>query len=297
LRLLVTGASGLLGTKICQLGICKGFEVYSGYWQHKPRKGIPLKLDLSQKNKMGKIFDEVKPDAVVHAAAMTNVDKCELEKNLSWRINVEGTQAIVKLCKKHRSFMVYVSTDYVFNGDRGMYTETDQVNPINYYGLTKLKGEESVRNIIRQACIARTSVIFGSIPATGKTNFALWLLDKLKKKKKVQIVTDQTNSPTLNTNLAEMILEVLERKLCGTYHLAGGTRLSRYQFAITLAEIFDLDTSLIDPCTSDEISWVAKRPKDSSLNIDKAMQTLEFKPMAIYDAMEKVRTSGALFSC
>jgi len=297
LRILVTGASGLLGTKICQLGICKGFEVYSGYKQNKPQIGIPQQLDLSQRNKIGKIFDKIQPEAVVHAAAMTNVDKCELEKRLSWRINAEGTQTIVKVCKKHRSFMVYVSTDYVFDGDRGMYTESDQVNPINYYGLTKLMGEESVRNIIRQACIARTSVIYSSIPATGKTNFALWLLDKLRKREKVQIVTDQTNSPTLNTNLAEMILEILERELCGTYHLAGGTRLNRYQFAITLAKIFDLDTSLIDPCTSDEISWIAKRPKDSSLNVEKAMQTLESKPMVIDEAMEKMKSSGTIFSC
>ncbi len=297
MRILVTGASGLLGTKVCQLGICKGFEVYSGYKQHRPQKGIPLQLDLSQRNKIGKIFDKVQPEAVVHAAAMTNVDKCELEKRLSWRINVEGTQTIVKVCKKYRSFMVYVSTDYVFDGDRGMYTESDQVNPINYYGLTKLMGEESVRNIIHQACIARTSVIYGSIPATGKTNFALWLLDKLRKREKVQIVTDQTNSPTLNTNLAEMILEILERKLYGTYHLAGGSRLSRYQFAITFAKIFDLDTSLIDPCTSDEMSWIAKRPKDSSLNVEKAMQTLESKPMVIDEAMEKMKSSGTFLSC
>ncbi|MCK4474966.1 sugar nucleotide-binding protein, partial [Candidatus Bathyarchaeota archaeon] len=132
-------------------------------------------------------------------------------------------------------------------------------------------------------------VIYGSIPATGKINFALWLLNKLKRKEKVKIVTDQWNSPTLNTNLANMILEVLERKLTGIFHLAGATRISRHEFARLLAENFSLDENLITPVSSEEIKWIAKRPKDSSLNVNKAYQALKNKPLKIHEALEKMK--------
>jgi dTDP-4-dehydrorhamnose reductase len=217
------------------------------------------------------------------------VDKCELEKELAWKINTEGTKNIAELCKKHQAFPVYISTDYVFNGEKGMYEEKDEPDPLNYYGLTKLKGEESIKNLTDEHCIARTSVIYGSVPATGKINFALWLLEKLKNREKAKIATDQWNSPTLNTNLANMVLEVLERKLTGIFHLAGATRLSRYKFAKFIAETFSLDMNLITPVSSEEFPWAAKRPKDSSLNIKKTQQTLKNKPLKIEQALNKMK--------
>ncbi|MFX1562174.1 MAG: dTDP-4-dehydrorhamnose reductase [Promethearchaeota archaeon] len=289
MKLLITGASGLLGSKLCELAIRKKHEVYSAYNQHKPLYGTPIQFDVSDKNAVEKTFEKTKPEAVVHAAALTNVDKCELERELAWKINADGTKNIAELCKEHRAFLVYISTDYVFGGEKGMYKETDRPAPINYYGLTKLKGEESVKNLANEHCIARSSVIYGSIPATGKINFALWLLYKLKRKEKVEIVTDQWNSPTLNINLANMVLEALEQRLTEIFHLAGATRLSRYEFARLLAETFNLDTNLIEPVSSKEISWTAKRPKDSSLNVDKALQTLRNKPLKIHKALEKMK--------
>ncbi len=289
MKILVTGASGLLGTKLCELATNRKHEVYSAYNKNKPLYGKPLKFNVSDKNAVIKVFQTIKPEAVVHAAALTNVDKCETEKRLAWKINVEGTENIAKLCKKHDAFLIYVSTDYVFDGEKGMYKETDELAPINYYGLTKLKGEEKVRNWTNEYCIARASVIYGTIPATGKINFALWLLDKLKRKEKVKIVTDQWNSPTLNTNLANMLIEILERKITGIYHLAGATRINRYRFAELLAETFQLNSKLITPASSIQFSWIAKRPKDSSLNITKAYQTLKNKPLKINEALKKMR--------
>jgi dTDP-4-dehydrorhamnose reductase len=288
-RLLVTGASGLLGSNLCELAIRKNHEVYSAYSQHKPLQGAPIQFDVSDKDAVEEIFRKVNPEAVVHAAALTNVDKCESEKELAWKTNVEGTENIAELCEKHRAFLVYISTDYVFDGEKGRYKENDKPAPINYYGLTKLRGEESVENLAAQHCIARSSVIYGSIPATGKINFALWLLDKLERKETVTIVTDQWNSPTLNTNLADMVLEVLERKLTGIFHLAGATRLSRYDFAKSLAQIFRLDANLILPASSKEIPWTAKRPRDSSLTVDRACQTLRSKPLKVLEALEKMK--------
>jgi len=289
LKLLITGASGLLGSKLSELATRKNYEVYSAYNQHKPHRGTPIQFDVSNKNAVEKTFEKIKPEAVVHTAALTNVDKCELDKELAWKINTEGTENIAESCKKHQAFLVYISTDYVFNGEKGMYKENDKPDPVNHYGLTKLKGEESIKSLTGEYCIARASVIYGSIPATGKINFALWLLDKLERKEKVKIVTDQWNSPTLNTNLANMILEALERKLTGIFHLTGATRLNRYEFAKLLAETFSLDKNLITPAPSKEIKWIAKRPKDSSLSINKAHQTLRNKPLKIEQALTEMK--------
>ena len=285
MKLLITGASGLLGTKLCEIALRKNHEVYSAYSQHRPLYGTPVKLDILDLKAEQQILDKIKPQGVVHAAALTDVDKCEMEKELAWKTNVEATTNLVRLCKEHDAYLVYVSTDYVFDGEKGTYKEMDDPAPINHYGLTKLKGEEAVQTLDKY-CIARGSVIYGSTPATGKTNFALWLLDKLRKKEEVKIITDQWNSPTLNVSMAEMILQILEKRVNGIFHLAGATRLSRYEFAEHLAETFDLDPKYIKPVQSEHIKWIAKRPKDSSLDVNKAKRTLAIKPLEIREALE-----------
>jgi len=288
-KLLVTGASGLLGTRICQLATKQNYEVYSAHSQHATQSGTPIKLDITDSTALKQIFDKTKPDAVVHSAALSDVDKCEEKKDLAWKINVESTSNIAQLCHKHNCFLVYVSTDYVFNGEKGNYKETEQTAPINNYGLTKLKGEQEIKQSTAEYCIARTSVIYGSIPAAGKVNFALWLIEKLRKKEETKTVTDQWNSPTLNTNLAEMILEIVEKRITGTFHLAGATRLSRHEFAQKIAETFDLDENLLRPTSSEKMPWMAKRPRDTSLNVEKAKQTLKNKPLQISEALSRLK--------
>ncbi len=288
MKLLITGASGLFGSKLAELAIRKNYTVYSVYSQHPPTYGTPIQLDISDKKHVETTFKQVNPKIVVHAAALTDVDKYELEKKLAWKINVDGTDNVVEASKKSQAFLVYISTDYVFDGETGMYKENDSAAPINYYGLTKLKAEEHVKKL-GEYCIARASVIYGSIPAAGKVNFALWLTNKLKRKEEVKIVTDQWNSPTLNTNLAEMVLEIVERKIKGTYHLAGATRINRYDFSKLIARKFNLDTNLITPNLTKEFSWTAKRPKDSSLNIEKAQHALKNKPLKTNQALERMK--------
>ncbi|MFN3384911.1 MAG: SDR family oxidoreductase, partial [Archaeoglobaceae archaeon] len=209
-----------------------------------------------------------------------------------WKINVVGTKNVSKLCKEFKAFLIYVSTDYVFKGDKGMYGEEEETDPINYYGFTKLEGEKIVKGL-GEFCIARTSVIYGSKPASGKTNFALWLIEKLRKEEAVSVVSDQYNSPTLNTNLAEMLLEIAERRLSGIYHLAGATRMSRYEFAKLVAKTFDLSKDLIRPTSMESLNWVAKRPRDSSLNVSKAMRELRNKPKEIKLALNELKDEMA----
>ena len=171
---------------------------------------MPIKLEVDE------AFRTIKPDVVVHAATLTDVDKCELNKDLAWRVNVEGTKNIAEASKRVAgAFLVYISTDYVFSGEKGYYVESDSPEPVNYYGLTKLEAETVVMQTMAESdfFIGRPSVIYGSTPAAGKVNFALWLIETLRKGNRVKIVTDQWNTPTLNTNFAEMTLEVIERRI------------------------------------------------------------------------------------
>ena len=288
MKLLITGASGLYGSKLAQMALSKNYEVYSSDIQELSVYGNFVKLDISGKAQVDEAFKTIKPDVVVHAATLTDVDKCELNKALAWKVNVEGTKNIVEAAKATGSFLIYISTDYIFGGETGRYKETDAPNPINYYGITKLKAEEIVKTQ-KEYFIARPSVMYGSTPAAGKVNFALWIIENLRKGEHVKIVTDQWNTPTLNTNLAEMTLEVIERKLTGIYHLCGATRVSRFKFAEQIADVFSLDKSLIEKVLSSQFTLPAKRPMDSSLDTSKSQQTMQHKPLEMDMALKQLK--------
>jgi dTDP-4-dehydrorhamnose reductase len=231
------------------------------------------------------VLSKQKPDVVIHTAAYTDVDGCEINRELAWKVNAEATKHLAIASAQVNSHLIYVSTDYVFDGEKGFYTEEDKPNPISYYGYTKLRGEEFLKGYATEWCIARPSVLYGWGPK-HKQNFATWIINNLKQGKEVKVLTDQHVSPTLNTNLAAMLLEIAERKITGTTHTAGATRVSRHEFALKLAETFNLNKNLIKPITMNEIRWKAKRPKDSSLNVSKANSLLNTKPLQLNNASE-----------
>ncbi len=288
LKLLITGASGLYGSKLAQIALDRGITVYSSAIQNLSAYGRFVELDITNKTQVEAVFNDIKPDIVVHAASLTDVDKCETNKALAWKVNVDGTKNIIQASQKTNSFVIYISSDYIFSGDKGHYKENDTPDPVNYYGTTKMEAEEIVKNL-PEYFIARPSVIYGATPTAGKVNFALWLIEALKKGERVKILTDQYNTPTLNTNLAQMTLEAAERHLTGIYHLCGSTRVSRYEFAIQLAEVFDLNKELIDKALSAQFSWPAQRPLDSSLDTTKAQQNLKCKPLELTDAFKQLK--------
>jgi len=289
MRLLITGGSGLLGSKVAALTVQNGYNTFSTYNNHAAIHGAPLKLDICNKRAVNEAFDKIKPEAIVHAAALTNVDKCEEDKDLAYKVNVEGTRNIIEASERHNAFLVYVSTDYVFSGEKGMYKETDEPNPINHYGFTKLEAENAVEASDTEWCITRPSVIYGSTPAAGKVNFALWILNKLRNNEPIKIITDQWVSPTLNTSLAEMILETIEKRHTGIYHLSGATPINRYDFATKIAETFQLDKKIISKAKSSDMNWHAKRPRNTSLNVEKASNTLDKKPLKIEEALNTLK--------
>jgi dTDP-4-dehydrorhamnose reductase len=270
---LITGGSGLLGSRLAEIALERGHSVYSGYHQTRPGAGTPVRLDLAEPLSSSKVVEDLKPDLVVHSAALTDVDRCEVDLDLAFRINVEGTRSISLAARRAGSFLIYVSTDYVFDGRVGRYSEEDEPNPLSYYGYTKLLGEQCCHD-----CIARTCVLYGARPAGNKVNFALWIAERLRKGEEVKVVTDQHITPTLNTNLAGMILESGERRLRGIYHMAGATRVTRYQFACELARALGLNEDLVKPSRMGEMEWKARRPADSSLDTGKAARDLKEKP-------------------
>lgn len=288
MRLLITGASGLLGQKTVHLALQKNHEVYSMYKENPTNLGKAIKLDLTNVGKILKVITRLRPEAIIHTAAYTNVDGCEINKDIAWNVNAEATKQIAIASTNINAHLAYVSTDYVFDGEKGLYSEEDKPSPIDHYGYTKLEGEEFTKEHSQEWCITRTSVIYG-LGQTQKLNFATWIINNLNKGKEVRIVTDQFVSPTLNTNLAEMLLEIVERRITGIFHTAGATRTSRHEFARKLAQIFDLDSNLIKPIKMNDLLWKAKRPKDSSLNVSKASALLNARPLKLNEALTRMK--------
>ena len=288
----MTGASGLLGSKIMAFA-GKNRNVIP---THRTLSLFPnsVKLDVTDKTETFQITSEIKPGIVIHTAAETNVDRCEIEKELAWKTNVEGTTNVAEACAKMSIKLVYISTDYVFDGKKGLYTEDDKPNSVNYYGLTKLKGEEFIRKLCKDYVIARTSVLYGWHPS--KANFATWIIECLRHGKTINVVYDHYNSPTLADNMAEALLEVIDMDLKGIYHIAGSQRINRYDFAVKITRNFGLDSRLIRPIKMEELKvWKAKRPPDSSLCIDKASKHLRTKLLDIDKSLRLMKNSEEKF--
>jgi len=284
--LLVTGASGLLGSKIVKAAM-HHFKVIPLH-NTKPLHENSLRLDITNAWEVSSLFNKIKPYAVIHTASETNVDKCETEKAHAWKINVEGTQNIALASNKVGAKLVYISTDYVFDGQKGNYSEQDKPNPINHYGITKLEGEKIVIKNCKKYAILRTSVLYGWHP--WKQNFVTWVINQLNQNKEIMVVDDHFNTPTLADNLAEMIIEVVQKDISGLYHASGKERISRYNFALKIAKTFSLDTSLIKPVKMNQLTtWIAKRPRDSSLNTEKIQKQLKTKPLNITQGLRKMK--------
>lgn len=211
------------------------------------------------------LIRNLSPEYIVLTAAMTNVDLCETDREGAWKANALGPKSIAEAAQEIGAKLIHVSTDFVFDGERGMYSEDDHVNPINYYGESKLAGERFVQEICPDSLIARTSVLYGHSPV--RLNFATWAAAEMQKGNRINIVNDQYNSPTYSSNLADMILRI--RDEVGIFHACGSQRISRYDFAIEIAKAFGLDESLINSISSDQLKLKARRPGDSSMNVSK----------------------------
>lgn len=284
MKFLVTGAAGLVGSQVLKDLTDLNHQVYSSYHDTKPEGGIATKLDLINQNDIISVLDKIKPDRIIHLAAITNVDLCEKEKDLATKINEKATEIIAKHAAKQNTFFVYVSTDYIFDGINGMKKENDVPNPLGFYGKSKLAGELALNNLASSYSIARTSTPFGIHKI--KKSFPLWVKKNLEEKKEISVLTNQFTSPTYVPNLSKMLIEVATRQITGIVHLAGATRISRYQFAEMITDKLNLDKSLLKPTKTDEMTWEAQRPKDSSLDVSLATEILNEKPQKIEQSLD-----------
>jgi len=282
----VTGANGLLGSKVVTLA-SKEYEVLPLH-HARPLHPNSTQVDITNREQTLNIFTRLKPDIAIHAAAETNVDKCETQREHAWNVNAEGTRNIAEACSEASARLVHISTDYVFNGQKSHYAEEDKPNPISYYGFTKLEGERQVAALCKDYAILRVSVLYGWHP--WKQNFATWIISQLRQNKEISVVEDHYNSPTLADNLAEIALEASQTDLQGVYHASGSERASRYEFAQRIAQIFQLDSSLIKPIKMNQLTaWIAKRPRDSSLDTGKIRKQLRTRPLNITEGLNRMK--------
>ena len=286
-KLLIIGASGLLGSTAAELA-AQDYEVHATYSSH-IIKGF-THLDVTDSAAVANIFKKIKPDFVLDAHAMNDVELCEANQEDAWLINVEGTKNVANASKSAGAKYVYLSTDYVFDGTKTTaYTEEDNTNPINYYGKTKLTAEKLIEESGADYIIGRTAVLFG----TGifeKVPFPLWVIEQLKSNKQVNLVDDQYNNPTLVDNLIDFLFTLMKKGENGIFHTTGKDSLSRYQFGLEIAKEFSLDKSLISPITSKELNQAAKRPKRLSMDISKVEKATRIQGLPIKKALRILRS-------
>jgi dTDP-4-dehydrorhamnose reductase len=270
-RIIIFGASGQLGTELSSI-LSNKYEVIKVYNSKEIEDGY--KIDIRDIKKVRDFILKKQPEIVINAAAMTDVDKCEVEKENAYRINSEAVRYMVQACRILESYFVQISTDYVFDGKKGMYKEDDIPNPTNYYGLTKLLGDIYVLSY-EDSLVVRTSGIFRN------KGFPVYAYKTLKNGGTV-FAFKGFYSPISAKKLAMAINEILDYRTTGILNIAG-ERISRYELALKIKEEFNLSGNIIEV---DEIKeWIAKRPFDSSLDISKAKKILstEFYKLDLND--------------
>lgn len=294
---MIIGSTGLVGSKVASLAPKHGFEAYNTHNARASPLPNSVQLDITNRDETLRLIKDVHPEAIVNTAALHNVDYCETHREEATRVNVEGVRNIVDAALKTDSRLIHLSTDYVFDGNSGHYSELDKAHPLHFYAETKLEAELVAADLPSFA-IARPSVIYGWNPleaagapsSSGKTiNFAMFVLDKLKKNETVKAVRDQYSSPTFADNLAEALLRLARSSENGVYHTAGRSCMSRHEFAIKLAEIFGYPTSLVQPVYTSDFKQLANRPKNSCLRVEKAEQALKMKFLTADEGIREMK--------
>jgi dTDP-4-dehydrorhamnose reductase len=286
---LVIGA-GLLGSKIIEQFAGKG-EIHGADVDNSlGEPGCEFhNVDITDRKAVGDLISRVRPAAVFHTAAMTNVDRCELDKGLALRVNGTASGHIALACAKVDAYLCYISTDYVFDGRKGMYREDDPPKPLSAYGESKLLGETEVRCLGDRWkwVIARSSILYGAYKK--RFNFASWIVDELGAGHPIRIVTDQAGSPTLADDLASAVVELWRKGATGVFHVAGREPISRYDFALKTCEVFGLDRSLVSPVRTGELRQRAQRPENSSLDVSRAEGALGRRMLDVREGLGRMK--------
>ena len=290
-KILITGANGLLGRKLVSLlsqqkdlslvatakGDCRFFL---------PSKIVYRSLDITNADACKNLINEFQPDALIHTAAMTQVDVCEDEREACDIINIRGVSNLIKAIGNRNTHFVHLSTDFIYEGNEEEYFEDSKVNPLNYYGRSKWKSEKLFEKVSFPYSILRTVLVYGVVQDLSRTNIVLWAKAALEKGEKINVVDDQYRCPTLAEDLAYACLQVIQEKATGVYHVSGKDFLSILDIVFEIADYWGLDKSLINSISSVSLNQKARRPLKTNLNISKAKQEFNYQPKSFLEGLK-----------
>ena len=292
-KVLVTGANGFLGQHLTHLLLQNGYAVVAVAkgdsrlpFAEKPGF-VYYDADITNDLVLQHIFEKETPHTIVHAAAMTQADDCQLHQEACEAVNVRATAQLLLSAEAFSSHFIYISTDFVFDGEKGDYTENDAANPISWYGFTKLQAESIVETSDIPFAIVRTCLVYGNAVSGTRNNIISWVKDSLTAGKKIKVVSDQWRTPTHVTDLANGIMLIIEKGATGVYHISGKDKLTPYDMALQTAALCDLDTSLIEKVDAAVFSQPARRPLKTGFDISKARKELGFEPVSFEEGLRK----------
>lgn len=283
MKILVTGSNGLLGQKLIDLYKNKTeFELIAtarGNDRYYEKSGYVYEsLDITNETEVQNILAKYKPDVLINTAAMTNVDACETDKEGCDALNITAVKYLVNACNANGVHLVHLSTDFIFDGTHGPLLETEKPNPLSYYGLSKLKGEEEVINNSNSWAILRTVLVYGIVSDMSRSNIVLWAKGALESGKTINVVADQFRTPTLAEDLAMGCKLAADKKAQGIYNISGKDYMSVFDLVYKVADFWKLDKTLLNMSTSEGIKQPAKRPPITGFILDKAIQELGYAP-------------------
>lgn len=295
MKILITGANGLVGQHLIRMLVEEGkFQIFA---LGKGAKRIPYgkvngvqyyDVDLINFKKTEQLIDKISPHIIVHAAAMSQPNECQAASDLCWKINVGATRTILKAAERSKSYFIYISTDFVFDGEDGPYDETAIPNPINLYGSSKLLAEEMVQLSKLHWCIIRTVLVYGNMVPGGRSNIVLWVKDKMNAGEKIKVVNDQIRTPTYVEDLAKGILLAIMKHAKGIYHISGKDTCSPYELACQVALLLKKDPALIEPVDASTFPEPARRPLRTGFIISKAIRDLGYVPLSLKDGLRRM---------
>ena len=281
MKVLVIGANGQLGSVLLN-SLKKNFEVIGTYIVDEPEDMI--KLDITNNNEVNRVMDKIKPNIVINTAALTHVDRCEDETELAYSINVQGNTNLFNKCKEINCKLIFVSSYYVFDGEKGWYSETDEIKPLNVYAKTKIESEKITLQESNNLVI-RTSKIYSW--GIDNRNFIARMINTLKQGNNFETTNDQFNNPISANDLAFSIKRLIQENATGIYNTGGPDYVNNFDFAKITAEVFNLNKKLIIGKSTQEFNAKALRPKKCALKIDKLINKINFSPKSIKENLKE----------
>jgi dTDP-4-dehydrorhamnose reductase len=288
--ILITGSNGFIASNLIEIA-ANDYKIIAtargSNRSHYTHDNIIFEqLDFTSEEDIRRVFEKHKPDIIVHAGAMSKPDKCENNKSLAFETNVLSTEYLIKAAESFKSFFILLSTDFIFDGEKGMYKEDDKPGPVNYYGETKMLAETIVRTYVNDWSIVRTVLVYGNTKS-GRNNILTMVANALKNNEEIKIFDDQVRTPTYVEDIAKGIKLIIDKKAKGIYHISGKDILTPYQMAVAVAQYLGLNKNLIKKATEADFQQPARRPLKTGFNISKAEAELNYKTTSFKDGLGK----------